>query len=322
MDPISAHGSFFLFLITALSVKAGSLANDALPHREAALTSVDVVRQNEAILPVEVDISDLVSNFNVRFQALGDNVTRLGDQLRIVEEENARVQNALKEKVAGLETKLQTSMQEAYGLREQLKASNEQNSKVDDLLEQLKASIEQKGVPKKRVTTNCSGLVFLRPSDTKVYKVIFTGFSDTELTIRNRESILSWQEARLACQDLGGDLAQPETREDQAKIMAVFGKAHRYIKIFYSSWKFWIGIEKKRADITWVSGKKIANDSDLRITPRELEAWKYYGKERISGCGNINDEGIGFRSCSKGHAQGHAQGYVCEFAEASPICVH
>jgi len=276
----------------------------------------------KAMLPVEVDISDLVSNFNVRFQALGDNVTRLGDQLRIVEEENARVQNALKEKVAGLETKLQTSMQEAYGLREQLKASNEQNSKVDDLLEQLKASIEQKGVPKKRVTTNCSGLVFLRPSDTKVYKVIFTGFSDTELTIRNRESILSWQEARLACQDLGGDLAQPETREDQNKIIAVFGKAHRYIKIFYSSWKFWIGIEKKRADITWVSGKKIANDSDLRITPRELEAWKYYGKERISGCGNINDEGIGFRSCSKGHAQGHAQGYVCEFAEASPICVH
>jgi len=290
----------------------------------------------KALLPVKVDISDLVSNFNVRFQALGGNVTRLGDQLRIIEEENARVQNALKEKVAGLETKLQTSMEKVAGLetklqtsmeeaddlREQLKASNEQNSKVDDLLEQLKASIEQKGVPKKRVTTNCSGLVFLRPSDTKVYKVIFTGFSDTELTIRNRESILSWQEARLACQDLGGDLAQPETREDQAKIMAVFGKAHRYIKIFYSSWKFWIGIEKKRADITWVSGKKIANDSDLRITPRELEAWKYYGKERISGCGNINDEGIGFRSCSKGHAQGHAQGYVCEFAEASPICVH
>jgi len=101
MDPILAHGSFFLFLITALSVKAGSLANDALPHREAALTSVDVVRQNEAILPVEVDISDLVSNFNVQFQALEDNVTRLGEKFRIIEEENAR-------------------------LREQLKASNEQ----------------------------------------------------------------------------------------------------------------------------------------------------------------------------------------------------
>jgi len=103
----------------------------------------------KAMLPVEVDISDLVSNFNVRFQALGDNVTRLGDQLRIVEEENARVQNALKEKVAGLETKLQTSMEEADGLREQLKASNEQNSKVDDLREQLKASIEQKGLVEK-----------------------------------------------------------------------------------------------------------------------------------------------------------------------------
>merc|ERR1712168_1599133 len=96
---------FQFFLITALSVKARSLANDELPHREAALTSVDVLRQNEAILPVEVDISDLVSNFNVRFQALGDNVTRLGEELRIIEE------------------KLQTSMEEADDLREQLTAS-------------------------------------------------------------------------------------------------------------------------------------------------------------------------------------------------------
>jgi len=55
----------------------------------------------KAMLPVEVDISDLVSNFNVRFQALEDNVTRLGEKFRIIEEENAR-------------------------LREQLKASNEQ----------------------------------------------------------------------------------------------------------------------------------------------------------------------------------------------------
>jgi len=125
MDPISAHGSFFLFLITALSVKAGSLANDALPHREAALTLVDVLRQNEgvinsptefkAILPVEVDISDLVSNFNVRFQALGDNVARL-------------------------ETKLQTSMEEADDLREQLKASNEQKDLVEKELAELKGS--------------------------------------------------------------------------------------------------------------------------------------------------------------------------------------
>jgi len=115
MDPISARGSFFLFLITALSVKARSLANDELPHREAALTSVDVLRQNEAILPVEVDISDLVSNFNVRFQALEDNVTRLGEKFRIIEEENAR-------------------------LREQLKASNEQKGLVEKELAELKGS--------------------------------------------------------------------------------------------------------------------------------------------------------------------------------------
>jgi len=125
MKPISASGSIILFLITALSVKAGSLANDALPHREAALTLVDVLRQNEgvinsptefkAILPVEVDISDLVSNFNVQFQALEDNVTRLGEKFRIIEEENAR-------------------------LREQLKASNEQKGLVEKELAELKGS--------------------------------------------------------------------------------------------------------------------------------------------------------------------------------------
>merc|ERR1739838_269228 len=138
MDPVSARGSFIWFLITALSVKAGSLANDAQPRRKAALTLVDALRQNEglinsptdlkAILPVEVDISDLVSKFNVRFQALGGKVTRLGDQLRIIEEENARVQNAFKEKLTKLETQLQTSKEEADGLREQLKASNEQKA--------------------------------------------------------------------------------------------------------------------------------------------------------------------------------------------------
>jgi len=49
MKPISTSGSFILFLITAISVKAGSLANDALPHREASVTFVDVLRQNEEI---------------------------------------------------------------------------------------------------------------------------------------------------------------------------------------------------------------------------------------------------------------------------------
>jgi len=146
MKPISASGSFILFLITALSVKAGSLANDSLPHREASLTSVDVPRQKKGlvnsptdfkvILPVEVDVSDLVSNFNVRFQALGDNVTRLGDQLRIIEEENARAQNALKEEVAQCEanaesakvTKLKTQLQ---ALRKKLKASKKKLSKCN-----------------------------------------------------------------------------------------------------------------------------------------------------------------------------------------------
>merc|ERR1739838_187861 len=185
MDPVSARGSFIWVLITALSVKAGSLANDAQPHRKAALTLVDALRQNEgparamaglelgnalqdsiggsmnygqeaksgpteagleignalqdsiggsmnygqeaesglinsptdlkAILPVEVDISNLVSNFNVRIQALGGNVTRLGDQLRIIEEENARVQNALKEEVAQGAEKLDTC-KKAFGI--------------------------------------------------------------------------------------------------------------------------------------------------------------------------------------------------------------
>jgi len=282
----------------------------------------------KAMLPVEVDISDLVSNFNVRFQALGDNVTRLGDQLRIVEEENARVQNALKEKVAGLETKLQTSMEEADGLREQLKASNEQNSKVDDLREQLKASIEQKGVREKLKTTNrTSGLFFVVPrtkslqSPRKVYKVFFDGFSVSDrraykgLMRRNGTNDLSWQEARVACQDLGGDLAQPSTREEEDEIMAAFGKAPEYINSeipeIDDRWHFWIGAKKEGADIAWVSGKKIELDSDLKFAER---GWK---DPFTWGCGSIRGKGISFYSCSKVHHVGH----VCEFYSASPICI-
>jgi len=340
MKPISASGSFILFLITALSVKAGSLANDSLPHREASLTSVDVLRQKKGlvnsptdfkvILPVEVDVSDLVSNFNVRFQALGDNVTRLGDQLRIVEEENARVQNALKEKVAGLETKLQTSMEEADDLREQLKASNEQNSKVDDLREQLKASIEQKGVREKLKTTNrTSGLFFVVPrtkslqSPRKVYKVFFDGFSVSDrraykgLMRRNGTNDLSWQEARVACQDLGGDLAQPSTWEEEDKLLTAFGKAPEYINSeipeIYDWSHFWIGAKKDGADIAWVSGKKIELDSDLKF------AQSWWSQTGTWGCGSICGRGISFYSCSKRNA--HHVGYVCEFYNASPICI-
>ena len=57
----------------------------------------------------------------------------------------------LKEERNKLETQLQTSKEEADGLREQLKAYNEQNSEVDDLQEQLKASNEQKGLVEKEL---------------------------------------------------------------------------------------------------------------------------------------------------------------------------
>ena len=83
-----------------------------------------------------MDISDLVSNFNVRFQALGDNVARL-------------------------ETKLQTSMEEADDLREQLKASNEQKDLVEKELAELKGVIKKYSAQAPILCMGCTPLCWV-----------------------------------------------------------------------------------------------------------------------------------------------------------------
>jgi len=176
------------------------------------------------------------------------------------------------------------------------------------------------GVREKRETKSCtSGLFFVPPRKVKVYKVFFNGFSvsDTGLTKRNRSNDLSWQEARVACQDLGGDLAQPSTWEEEDKLLTAFGKAPEYINSeipeIYDWSHFWIGAKKDGADIAWVSGKKIELDSDLKF------AQSWWSQTGTWGCGSICGRGISFYSCSKRNA--HHVGYVCEFYNASPICI-
>jgi len=112
MKPISASGSIILFLITALSVKAGSLANDALPHREASLTSVDVQRQNEGKRAQRIKFCRQTCSSCTN--ALKEEVAQC--------EENAE---SAEDKVTELETQLQA-------LREELRASNEQLSQCND----------------------------------------------------------------------------------------------------------------------------------------------------------------------------------------------
>merc|ERR1719431_1410571 len=96
----------------------------------------------KAILPVEVDISNLVSNFNVRIQALGGNVTRLGDQLRIIEEENTRVQNALKEEVAQGAEKLDTCKRSERIWKETVGMLKEEVAKGAEKLEEENTRVQ------------------------------------------------------------------------------------------------------------------------------------------------------------------------------------
>jgi len=95
---------FTIFILACLfSDITGSLKNEENPsdykasgisRRERASTQV------KEILPVEVNVGGLVKIFNQQIQKLGDNVTRLDNQLRIIkanEERNSAAQNSLKE---------------------------------------------------------------------------------------------------------------------------------------------------------------------------------------------------------------------------------
>jgi len=171
-------------------------------------------------------------------------------------------------------------------------------------------------VREKRETTGCSLLFFPKTSmrpPLKRYQVFYNlGLSDQNETNETKDEtpyLIKWQEARVACQDLGGDLAEPSTSKEQFKIMAAMdkfpaGKGRMY----------WIGIEEKTAGAFWVSGKKLALNSGLKLT-----TYSQWDNDRgLNRCGAIINYGITDRDCDFGLV-----GYVCEFANEfdSPICI-
>jgi len=160
-------------------------------------------------------------------------------------------------------------------------------------------------VREKRKTNDCSSLVV--PGG-KIYQMFYTYKTVGRWgEIKGAQS--SWQEARVACQDLGGDLAEPSTREEEDKILAAFDKAVSGGTLRWN-WQFWIGVKKNSQRPEWVSGNKIELDSDLKFTPHS-----YWNSTTSTGCGTIKSNGIDFWSCRKGNAHGH----VCKFDDASPI---
>jgi len=167
------------------------------------------------------------------------------------------------------------------------------------------------GVRAKRETKDCSSLVVPRQ---KIYQIFHK--RDNE----NTNSISTWKGARVACQDLGGDLAVPSTREEENKILAAINKAVEGGTL-PNYWQFWIGLEQIYSKYLgggewetypqWVSGEKIdPQDTDLKLSRAPFNTDWYDG-----GCGTIegggNDrEGIRFLW---GESEYGIQGYVCEF---------
>jgi len=139
----------------------------------------------------------------------------------------------------------------------------------------------------------------------KRYEVFWKGGREDEYSH-------TWQESREACQAFGGDLAEPLTREEQAKIMEGISKLPSGAPRA-SSQGYWIGLEKKTADAIWVSGKKMKLNSDLIIDPVSLG---FDQKYRMNVCGMLGIKGIRDLDCDYGLA-----GYVCEFENAAPICI-
>jgi len=170
------------------------------------------------------------------------------------------------------------------------------------------------GVREKRETKNCSSLVVPRQ---KIYQIFYT-YERVGKYGEKKGAQSSWEEARVACQDLGGDLAEPSTREEENKIIAAIDKAEGDGTLLYY-WRFWIGLQQLYDDSyngfsQWVSGEKIERqDSDLKLTP--LADWTDGGCGTIEGGGD-DREGITFTNCGKGS---YVVGYLCEFDDPSRL---
>jgi len=164
------------------------------------------------------------------------------------------------------------------------------------------------GVREKRETKGCSFLLSDEdvPSGKRYHVFVNAGTKSRD------HKGAQWQESIEACQALGGDLAEPSTPEEQDKIMEGLSKLpseHRY-------YSYWIGIEKKTADAgwTWVSGNKMELDSGLKLwNPKK---WKQQLNVKGAICHTTWNEGF---LGKEGDIFLH--GYVCEFTNASPICI-
>jgi len=155
------------------------------------------------------------------------------------------------------------------------------------------------GVREKRQTEGCSYYNDVKPTP-KRYQVFYQ---------LNRDR-LKWQEAREACQDLGGDLAEFLNRQEEDKIMKAI------YKFPGGAWQmyYWIGVKTKKetTEAIWVSGRKMEFDSDLKFSRENWWGNDRYGKNR---CGAIHYKGIKDFKCTSFAASG----YVCEFASNGSI---
>jgi len=162
----------------------------------------------------------------------------------------------------------------------------------------------------------CSFLYFPSGwSSRKRYEVFYNkGSSDPWMFDQGTEYqyLIGWQQAREACQRLGGDLAEPTDWEHELKILAGISKLPNGEYCKYC--KYWIGIEKKTADAFWVSGEKMELDgSELKFASDS----QWGNKTLQNMCGAIDLFGINDVHCD----DGLLAGYVCEFANEAPICM-
>lgn len=110
---------------------------------------------------------------------------------------------------------------------------------------------------------------------------------------------VTYNGARAECKKRGGDLAVLSSKDDQNTIAKLFIQQGRL-------WnkRSWIGLTKIGANMTWVSGEKLALDTELRFF-----ADSNYQSSSIAGAGNLNDYGeIDIA------AENNKLSFVCQFS--------
>jgi len=140
----SPRGRLFMIFILAclFSDIAGSLKNEDNPsdykasgisRRERASTQV------KEILPVEVNVGGLVKIFNQQIQKLGDNVTRLHNQLQIIKGNEERNLESCKAELETSRNELEEEVERNSAAQNSLK---EENYRLKAENERLKMKLE------------------------------------------------------------------------------------------------------------------------------------------------------------------------------------